>query len=97
VQLDGVAAAYAFPLQSDDKGEVVGAALVIAAGSEPDIDALLAQCKELLSGYKRPHGLLLLHEDQVPMTGSGKVQKVVMRDRLAAEMQARGTTVVRWS
>lgn len=97
VQLDGVAAAYAFPLQSDDKGEVVGAALVVAADREPDVDALLAQCKELLSGYKRPHGLLLLHEDQVPMTGSGKVQKVVMRDRLAAEMQAQGTAVVRWS
>jgi hypothetical protein len=30
------------------------------------------------------------------MTGSGKVQKVVMRDRLAAEMQAQGATVVRW-
>jgi len=97
VQLDGVGAAYAFPLQSDEKGEVVGAALVVAAGSEPDIDSLLARCKELLSGYKRPHGLLLLTEDQVPMTGSGKVQKVVMRDRLAALMRAHGTTVVRWS
>jgi fatty-acyl-CoA synthase len=96
VQIEGVGAAFAFPLESEDKGEVVGAALVVAPGSEPDVSALLEQCKELLSGYKRPHGLLLLHEDQVPMTGSGKVQKVVMRDRLAAEMKSQGASVVRW-
>jgi fatty-acyl-CoA synthase len=96
VQIDGVDAAYAFPLESEDKGEVVGAALVVARGKEPDEETLKAKCAELLSGYKRPQGLLLLHEDQVPMTGSGKVQKVVMRDHLAAAMTTDGATIVRW-
>ncbi len=31
------------------------------------------------------------------MTGSGKVQKVVMRDRLLAQMEERGETIVRWT
>jgi fatty-acyl-CoA synthase len=97
VTLDGVVAAYAFPLPSEEKGEVVGAALVVAPGQEPDEEAILAHCREFLSGYKRPHGLLVLHEDQVPMTGSGKVQKVIMRDRLLAEMDARGANIVRLS
>jgi fatty-acyl-CoA synthase len=95
--LDGVVAAHAFPLPSEDKGEVVGAALVVTPGEEPDEEAILAHCREFLSGYKRPHGLLVLHEDQVPMTGSGKVQKVVLRDRLLAEMNERGTNIVRYS
>jgi fatty-acyl-CoA synthase len=97
VTLDGVVAAHAFPLPSEDKGEVVGAALVVAPGQEPDEEAILAHCREFLSGYKRPHGLLLLHEDQVPMTGSGKVQKVILRDRLLAEMDQRGKNIVRFS
>ncbi|MAE96345.1 MAG: hypothetical protein CL910_16975 [Deltaproteobacteria bacterium] len=97
VTLPGVAAAYAFPLPSQDRGEVVGAALVVTPGAEPGEEAILAHCKEALSGYKRPEALLLLHEEQVPMTGSGKVQKVVMRDRLLAGMAERGETIVRWS
>jgi len=95
--LAGVVAAYAFPLPSEEKGEVVGAALVVDPDREPDEAAILAHCREHLSGYKRPEGLLLLHEAQVPMTGSGKVQKVVMRDRLLALMKQHGAAVVRWA
>jgi fatty-acyl-CoA synthase len=95
VTLAGVVAAHAFPLPSDDRGQVVGAALVVAPGAEPDTDAILAHCKEFLSGYKRPEGLLILHAKQVPMTGSGKVQKVVMRDQLVDLMKERGESIVR--
>jgi fatty-acyl-CoA synthase len=96
VQIAGVAAAYAFPLPSPDKGEVVGAALVVA-GAEPEEAEILERCRELLSGYKRPHALLLVREDQVPMTGSGKVQKVVLRDRLLSEMKEQGVKIIRWT
>ncbi len=97
VTLAGVVAAHAFPLPSEDRGQVVGAALVVAPGAEPDDSAILAHCKEYLSGYKRPEGLLILRAEQVPMTGSGKVQKVVMRDRLLDLMKERGESIVRWS
>jgi fatty-acyl-CoA synthase len=96
VALAGVTAAYAFPIPSEDRGEVVGAALVVTPGAEPEEAAILAHCKESLSGYKRPEGLLILHEEHVPMTGSGKVQKVVMKDRLLAGMKASGAAIVRW-
>jgi acyl-CoA synthetase (AMP-forming)/AMP-acid ligase II len=69
---------------------------VVTPGAEPEEAAILAHCKESLSGYKRPEGLLILHEEHVPMTGSGKVQKVVMKDRLLAGMKASGAAIVRW-
>jgi acyl-CoA synthetase (AMP-forming)/AMP-acid ligase II len=97
VQLAGVDAAYAFPIPAGEKGEAVGAALVVAQGHEPSAEVIVAHCREVLSGYKRPEGVLILHEEQVPMTGSGKVQKVVLRDRLLAGMKEHGASVVRWT
>jgi fatty-acyl-CoA synthase len=95
VRLEGVDAAHAFPLPSGEKGEVVGAALVVAAGREPGDAEILDHCREALPGHKRPQGFLLLREEQVPMTGTGKVQKVVLRERLLAGMEEQGETVVR--
>jgi fatty-acyl-CoA synthase len=96
VTLAGVVAAHAFPIPSAEKGEVVGAALVVAPGEDLDDTAIDAHCREFLAGYKRPHGLLVLDAEAVPMTGSGKVQKVVLRERLLAEMRARKTNIVHW-
>ena len=79
------------------EARVVGAALVVKPGAEPASEAILAHCKEHLSGYKRPEGILLIHATEVPMTGSGKVQKVIMRDRLIAQMKEHGESIVRWS
>ncbi|MCP3986562.1 MAG: AMP-binding protein [bacterium] len=94
--LSGVVASYAFPLPSEERGEVVGAALVVSPDAAPGEEAILAHCREFLSGYKRPEGILILHEADVPMTGSGKVQKVVMKDRLLAGMKASGAPIVHW-
>jgi len=94
-RIDGIAAAYAFPLPSPEKGEVVGAALVVAAGADPSDEDVLSACRERLSGYKRPEAVLLVSEAQVPMTGSGKVQKAVLRDRLLAARSTSAAPVVR--
>ena len=67
-----------------------------AAKRGPGDAEILGHCREALPGYKRPEGFLLLREEQVPMTGTGKVQKVVLRERLLAEMKERGATIVRW-
>jgi fatty-acyl-CoA synthase len=95
VQLAWVDAAYAFPIPAGDKGEAVGAALVVTADQEPTDAELLDYFKEALSGYKRPRGTLLLREEQVPMTGSGKVQKVQLRARLLAAMEEADGEIVR--
>ena len=97
VSFAGVAAAYAFPLPAGDRGEVVGAALVVARGAEPRDEAILAHCREVLSGYKRPEGILLLQPEQVPMTGTGKVQKNILREKLIDVMKQQGRSIVRWS
>ena len=97
MQLAGVEAAYAFPLPAGDKGEVVGAALVVAKDGAPGEEAILAHCEEFLSGYKRPEAVLILREEQVPMTGTGKVQKVVLRERLIAETKKQASRIVRWT
>jgi fatty-acyl-CoA synthase len=96
MQIGGVSAAYAFPLPAGDRGEVVGAALVVGPDAGPTEEAIRAHCRETLSGYKRPEGVLLLREEQVPMTGSGKVQKGILRERLIASMKEQGRSVVRW-
>lgn len=95
VKIPGVEVAYAFPMASEDRGEVVGAALVVKEGSELNDDAITAGFEETLAAYKRPRGVLIMHAHQVPMTGTGKVQKVVLRDRLITEMAARSVQIVR--
>ena len=81
-RIPGVEAAYVFGLPDSDKGETVGAALVTGAGTALDDAAVQEFFRNELPGYKRPRGFLVLSEEQVPMTGSGKVQKHVLRDRL---------------
>lgn len=81
-KLDGVHEAYAFALPSADRDEVVGAAVVVdrpGAVSEGDV---LDHCREALPRYKRPVAVLVLAEEDVPMTGTGKVQRRLLRERL---------------
>jgi fatty-acyl-CoA synthase len=83
--LDGVAGAYAFPVPSEEKDEVVGLALALEPGSQPLEKSLIAGfCKENLPSYKHPCAVLFLGEEDVPMTGSGKVQKNQIKDRFIA-------------
>lgn len=87
LRIPGVDAAYAFPIPGGDKGEYVGAALAVAAGTTLDEDTLIELCRTEIASYKRPHTMLVLTADQVPMTGSGKVRKNELRDLLIAAME----------
>ncbi len=85
-QIEGVRESHVFALPSDDKGEVVGAALV------PEADAQLAEAavreyfSSEMAGYKRPQAVMVVAEPDIPMTGSGKVQKHVLRERMIAAL-----------
>jgi fatty-acyl-CoA synthase len=93
-RIPGVRAAYVFALPGDDKGDLVGAALVPEVGSSIDEAEVMEFCRSELPGYKRPRGLLVVSEPGVPMTGSGKVRKHVLRDRLAEALDGgRGPVV----
>lgn len=58
-------------------GEAVTAAVVLKDGTEVTEEALTAHCRDLLSGFKVPKKIQFVPE--FPRTGTGKIQKHVMR------------------
>ena len=63
-------------------GEVVGAFIRAAPDTQPDREELFDYLREHLSPQKTPTHWFLLEE--FPLTGSGKIQKFVLRDQWAA-------------
>ncbi len=80
--LPGVEVAHVFAVPDADRGEVVGAALVVTDPATFDAGAATTWWAEHLPAHKRPGRYLVLTEAEVPMTGSGKVRKHELRDRL---------------
>ena len=62
-------------------GEVPVLFVVMKPGATLDEAALLAHCRRHLSAYKVPHAVLGTTE--IPRTGSGKVMRFKLRERLA--------------
>lgn len=60
-------------------GEIVVCFLRLAAGASLDRSALVAHCRERISPQKTPAHWVEV--DEWPLTGSGKIQKFVLRDR----------------
>jgi fatty-acyl-CoA synthase len=63
-------------------GEIVVAFLRLAAGARLDRARLVAHCREHISPQKTPAHWIEVSE--WPLTGSGKIQKFVLRDRFVA-------------
>ena len=67
----------------DEKwGETVKAYAVRAKGSNVTADELVAHCKTLIASYKCPKQIDFI--DELPRLPSGKVSKVMLRERHAA-------------
>jgi fatty-acyl-CoA synthase len=67
----------------DEKwGEVVVCFLRLRDGARLDKPALVAHCRERIAAQKTPAHWIEI--DQWPLTGSGKIQKFVLRDRFVA-------------
>ncbi|KRF21093.1 hypothetical protein ASG90_01400 [Nocardioides sp. Soil797] len=81
-QVDGVQMCAAVGLPDDKWGErVVG--VVVADPSAALTEAtVIAQCRELIAGYKVPKEIRFLNE--LPMTASGKVMKNSLREQIRA-------------
>ncbi len=73
--------AAAFGVPDPDWGESVRAAVVLKPGSRVTDEELLALCAERLAAFKCPRAIERL--DDLPKTGSGKVQKSSLRERFA--------------
>ncbi len=75
----GVAASCVVGLDDDEWGAEVVAA-VVPTGAPLDERVLRDHCRERLAGYKVPRRVLSLTE--LPRTGSGKVERVAVRQRI---------------
>lgn len=77
-----VAEAAALGLPHPRWGEAVTAMVVLKPGAKADESTLLAHARARLAGFKIPKAILF--EKEFPRTGTGKIQKHVMRERLKA-------------
>jgi fatty-acyl-CoA synthase len=75
---DAVAAAHVVGVPDPARGENV-AAFVVPRG-EVDIENLLAHCRRALASYKVPRHVWLRREGELPLKGSGKVDKTRLRE-----------------
>ncbi|HYD47670.1 MAG TPA: class I adenylate-forming enzyme family protein [Terriglobales bacterium] len=75
-----VQAAHVVGVPDEARGENIAAFVVTSGGV--DLDELRAFCRSMLASYKVPKMVFVVEEDQVPRTGTGKVEKVALR-RLA--------------
>lgn len=80
--LGGVALAAVVGVDDPDDGEVAVAAVTLHAGIDAfNEQGMLERLRASLAGYKVPRRVV--HLDTLPLTESGKVQKAMLRERLA--------------
>jgi len=72
-------------LPDDKYGEEVCAWVRLEAGEAMNEEELRAFCKDQIAHYKIPRYIRFV--DAFPMTVTGKVQKYLIRDQMAAELQ----------
>ncbi len=76
---EAVLEAAAFGLPDPEWGEIVCAAVVLRVDRRAEVEELVAHCRSRLAGYKCPRRIFLA--DELPKTGSGKIQKHALRER----------------
>jgi malonyl-CoA/methylmalonyl-CoA synthetase len=79
--IDGVLESAVVGIPDPDFGEAVAAAVVLDAGSTIGTDAIRAAARRRLAGFKMPKRIDLL--DELPRNSLGKVEKKLLRERMA--------------
>jgi fatty-acyl-CoA synthase len=82
----GVADAHVVGVPDAERGQVAVACVKFSAAAV-SLDALKAQCTTVLSGYKVPK--LILPMETFPLTATGKVSKLALRQMAEAEWSKR--------
>jgi acyl-CoA synthetase (AMP-forming)/AMP-acid ligase II len=86
-----VRSSFVAGLPHDAYGEEVVAMVVPDESQLIDVDALLSQCRSLLSSYKVPTMIEVLSEDQVPRLPSGKIDRRTLINMLAQAREEAST------
>jgi long-chain acyl-CoA synthetase len=77
-QFPGVHECAVIGIPDDTWGEAVHAVVVLRAGAEIDVAALLAHCRSHLAGYECPKTVDVRREE-LPKSGAGKILKTDLR------------------
>jgi rifamycin polyketide synthase module 1/2/3 len=81
LEIDGVADAAVVAQPHHDLGEVPVAFVVPERPGDLDLELVLSACRRELSRFKVPERIVTT--DSIPRTGSGKIQRFRLRERLA--------------
>ena len=65
------------------KEEVLAAVIVLRDGHDATADQLRAFCRQSLAAFKVPQHVKLVKRAELPVTATGKVQKVKLRESFA--------------
>jgi acyl-CoA synthetase (AMP-forming)/AMP-acid ligase II len=85
--LDGVTLAFVMGLPDADRGEQVVAAIVVDDHDALDVDAVKERLADQLSSYKIPRRFVVLRDEEVPWLGSGKADRLGIRDLLVERVE----------
>jgi acyl-CoA synthetase (AMP-forming)/AMP-acid ligase II len=76
---DEVAEAHVLGVPDDERGEIVAAAVVAAAGFTIDPVALVERVRKELSNYKVPRKVVVLRREEMPSLANGKPDRLAIR------------------
>ncbi len=82
--------AYVVGVPDRRREEILAAVVVLREGGVTGADGLRAFCKERLAAFKVPALFRFATRDELPVTATGKVQKVKLQERLTTEAGERG-------
>jgi fatty-acyl-CoA synthase len=85
-EIEGVAEGAVIGVPHEQWGEVGRAYIILRQGAQLDGDAVREHCRRRLAKYKVPASIIFT--ETIPRTASGKVQKHLLKQRAATEMQA---------
>ena len=78
-----VRTAYVIGMPDPLLDEILVAIIIAHAGQQPDLDDLKRFCKQELAAYKVPAKFRLATDEELPLTTTGKVQKMMLHKLLA--------------
>lgn len=68
-------------------GEEICAVVILKEGRKMTEADFKTFCKERMAHFKIPRYVMFKDESYIPMTATGKAQKVILRDKCAEEIQ----------
>lgn len=86
-ELPGVREVAVLGAPDERWGEAITAIVSLVPGAELTAEAIIAHCRSHLGGYKVPKRVIML--DELPKTGTNKIDKVALREKLWAGRERR--------